>query len=41
MELLLDHGAKVYQPNNNGVTPLYVASQTGHTKCMELLLDRG
>eukprot|EP00757_Euglenozoa_sp_SAG-D1_P016150 gene16150-4899_t len=41
MELLLGFGAKVDQPNNNGATPLYIASYNGHTKYMELLLDRG
>eukprot|EP00757_Euglenozoa_sp_SAG-D1_P000752 gene752-12047_t len=41
LELLLDRGANVDQPNIDGVTPLYIASHNGHIKCMELLLDRG
>eukprot|EP00757_Euglenozoa_sp_SAG-D1_P001174 gene1174-1890_t len=34
MELLLDRGAKVDQPDGIDVTPLYIASQNCHTKCM-------
>eukprot|EP00757_Euglenozoa_sp_SAG-D1_P026920 gene26920-biopygen17501 len=42
MELLLDRGAKIDQATNDEwLTPLCIASRSGHTKCMELLLDRG
>eukprot|EP00757_Euglenozoa_sp_SAG-D1_P027018 gene27018-biopygen17586 len=42
MELLLDRGANVNQTQaGNGDTPLIMASDNGHTKSMELLLDRG
>eukprot|EP00757_Euglenozoa_sp_SAG-D1_P026914 gene26914-biopygen17496 len=47
MELLLDRGAMIDHParagvpGHNGDNPLIMASENGHTKSMELLLDRG
>lgn len=41
MELLLDHGADLEEPNDEGYTPLMEASREGHHYVVELLLDRG
>ena len=41
MSLLLDkEGIDVNQAKNNGVTPLFMASQKGHAECVSLLLAK-
>lgn len=39
--MLLDHGADVEEPNDEGYTPLMEASREGHKTVVELLLNRG
>ena len=39
--MLLDRGAWVDQPSQNGITPLYIASENGHKESCAMLLDRG
>ena len=41
VRLLLDKGAEVNAGNNNGRTPLYLASYSGHESVVRLLRDRG
>lgn len=41
VSLLLDHGADVEEPNDEGYTPLMEASREGHKTVVELLLNRG
>ena len=41
MELLLATRADVNQGLNDGTTPLCIAAQNGHTRCVELLLGAG
>jgi ankyrin repeat protein len=39
--LLLDKGASAEAADNDGSTPLHLASQTGHEAVARLLLDKG
>ena len=39
--LLGKDNCKVSSEDNDGMTPLHIACQNGHTKIAELLLDRG
>ena len=41
MRLLLEHGANPNAEDNEGWTPLHLASSDGHTTIVRLLLDRG
>ena len=43
MQWLFDHGAKedVRTPNNNGVTPMYIASDKNNLEVMQWLFDHG
>ena len=41
MRLLIERGATIDQADNDGVTPLYVASQNGHEAVVRLLIERG
>ena len=41
VRLLMDAGALISQANNNGVTPLSVASAIGHVEVVRLLIDAG
>jgi len=41
LSLLMDAGADVEVKNNNGATPLWIASQRGNASCVELLLSSG
>ncbi|XP_014663037.1 PREDICTED: ankyrin-2-like [Priapulus caudatus] len=38
--LLLDHGATLQAPDENGLTPVFTAAQHGNTDCLRTLLDR-
>jgi serine/threonine-protein phosphatase 6 regulatory ankyrin repeat subunit B len=39
---LIDYGANVNQPNNNGFTPLHFAAASTHgALCLELLVNNG
>jgi ankyrin repeat protein len=38
---LLDHGANIEEPNDEGYTPLMEAAREGHRAVTELLLNRG
>ncbi|MCE3255469.1 MAG: hypothetical protein K0R25_963 [Rickettsiaceae bacterium] len=38
LEILVDRKANLDKANNDGVTPLFAASQNGHHKCVETLL---
>jgi len=39
--ILLENGGDVNQAMNNGSTPVYIASQEGHTAALKLLIDNG
>jgi ankyrin repeat protein len=41
VRLLLEKGADLTVPNNDGWTPLNAASFSGHIEVVRLLLDRG
>jgi ankyrin repeat protein len=41
VRLLMDAGALINQANNEGVTPLSVASEIGHVEVVRLLIDAG
>ena len=41
VRLLLEHGANPNAEDNEGWTPLHLASSDGHTTIVRLLLDRG
>ncbi len=41
MELLLNRGAAIDSPKENGATPLWFACKYGFTAVVELLLERG
>lgn len=38
---LISHSANVNIPNSHGVTPIYIASQSGHVKVVQHLLEAG
>ncbi len=40
MRLLLDRGAQIEDPNDEGYTPLMESAREGHEDVVELLLDR-
>ena len=42
LEMLMEEeGADVNIPNNNGNTPLMIATRNGHTEIARMLIDRG
>src|SRR3972149_140114 len=41
ISLLIKNGANVNQADNDGTTPLYIASRYGHVEVISLLLNNG
>nr|XP_022287454.1 uncharacterized protein LOC111100100 isoform X2 [Crassostrea virginica]XP_022287461.1 uncharacterized protein LOC111100100 isoform X2 [Crassostrea virginica] len=41
IQVLIEHGASVNLCDNNGISPLFIASQNGHDSTVQLLLDKG
>lgn len=41
MELLLQNGGKVLEPDQHGVTPLGIAAEYSHPEVLELLIKHG
>lgn len=37
--MLIERGADVNKADDDGVTPLHIASQNGHKACVRLLVD--